>query len=434
MNLGRLILALVVMAAFLALLNFLLWRRSSVTFGLKTKGRRALAIALGAPFAATLFFRGLGSKLPMDFGRPLAVAASSAELGVAIAASFIGLFLGIRWAAERITKQARGAKNESASGAVYTKEASFGSEKNDKTEAAIAPETNAAAAPETRVKDLAPALSRRTFVEQAAFGSAAFVGGSSAVYGSIFGRRDYEVTTVPMPVPGLSKAADGFTIVQLSDIHLGQMVGEVEARIAEDLVRNAKGNLIVLTGDLIDHDVRYTTALGTLVRRLSAIAPVVAIPGNHDHYTGVDAVLETVRAAGGTTLMNQSAFPLGKKSGFALLGVDDLWAEKLGGGPDLEAAVAHAQSDLPRILLCHNPKVFVETAGKVAVQLSGHTHGGQVNIGLRPADLVLRHGYIAGLYETNGSRIYVNRGFGTAGPAARVGAPPEVSRIVLVSA
>ena len=74
-------------------------------------------------------------------------------------------------------------------------------------------------------------------------------------------------------------------------------------------------------------------------------------------------------------------------------------------------------------------QLFPAAAGKVALQLSGHTHGGQVNVGVRPADLLLP--FVAGRYAIGDSRLYVNRGFGTAGPPARVGAAPEVSRIVL---
>jgi predicted MPP superfamily phosphohydrolase len=88
--------------------------------------------------------------------------------------------------------------------------------------------------------------------------------------------------------------------------------------------------------------------------------------------------------------------------------------------------------DLPRVLLCHNPEFFPQAQGKVALQLSGHTHGGQVQLGIRPADLVLP--YVEGLYDEGGSRLYVNRGFGTAGPPARVGAPPEVTLVVLTAA
>jgi hypothetical protein len=85
------------------------------------------------------------------------------------------------------------------------------------------------------------------------------------------------------------------------------------------------------------------------------------------------------------------------------------------------------------VLLCHNPVYFPEAAGQVALQLSGHTHGGQVNLLVRPADWVLPHGYVAGLYQRKSSQLYINRGFGTVGPPARIGSPPEVSRIVLTS-
>jgi predicted MPP superfamily phosphohydrolase len=83
--------------------------------------------------------------------------------------------------------------------------------------------------------------------------------------------------------------------------------------------------------------------------------------------------------------------------------------------------------------LCHNPAYFEAAAGQVALQLSGHTHGGQFNPGIRPADWVFRHGWVAGRYESSGSQLYVNRGFGTAGPPVRLGAPPEVTRIVLTA-
>ena len=105
-------------------------------------------------------------------------------------------------------------------------------------------------------------------------------------------------------------------------------------------------------------------------------------------------------------------------------------------GPRLPLALSRLPeaADLPRLLLCHNPATFPAHAGKVALQLSGHTHGGQFNpAGIRLADRVLGHPYIAGRYERDGSQIYVNRGFGTAGPPARLGSAPEVTKIVLVS-
>ena len=103
-----------------------------------------------------------------------------------------------------------------------------------------------------------------------------------------------------------------------------------------------------------------------------------------------------------------------------------------GAGPSLGRAIAAAPPDRARILLAHQPRFFSEAKGQVALQLSGHTHGGQVNPGFSPAGLFME--FVAGRYERSGSTLYVNRGFGVAGPPTRVGAPPEVTKIVLVSA
>lgn len=286
-----------------------------------------------------------------------------------------------------------------------------------------------------------PAVSptRRVFLGQAVTGSALLVGSGSSFYGAVFGRHDYIIEEVPVPIPGLSKRLDGYTLVQLSDIHFGTFVGEAEMRAAEELVRKARPDRIVLTGDLVDNDSHYAEMLGRFVRKIAPLARdgVVAIPGNHDWYAGIDETMGALTAAGARVLRNDGLLIGDEKDGFALLGVEDVWARRMApsGGPDLDAALARVPKDLPRVLLCHNPVFFPDAAGKVALQLSGHTHGGQINLGvLQPGKLVLPYGYVAGLYERNGSRLWVNRGFGTAGPPARVGAPPEVTRVVLVSA
>jgi predicted MPP superfamily phosphohydrolase len=203
------------------------------------------------------------------------------------------------------------------------------------------------------------------------------------------------------------------------------------------LVRHARPDLIVLTGDLLDHDARFARTLGRLVRELSALPArdgVTVIPGNHDYYAGVEEVLRTAREGGARVLRNQGRVIGDAGGAFALVGVDDVWAPRngYGPGPDLDRALAMVPSDLPRILLCHNPSFFPAARGQVALQLSGHTHGGQVNLGVHPAELLLP--YVEGLYVEGRSRLYVNRGFGTAGPPARVGAPPEVTLVVLTAA
>ena len=123
----------------------------------------------------------------------------------------------------------------------------------------------------------------------------------------------------------------------------------------------------------------------------------------------------------------------GDGGGFALLGVDDLLSTHYGrGGPHLRQALAMVPQASPRILLSHQPSTVDHWAGEVALQLSGHTHGGQINPGFRPADFIMR--YVAGSYRVGETLLYVNRGFGTVGPPSRVGAPPEVTRVILVAA
>ncbi len=420
----RLVLSMIAIAAMLGLMNWLVLRRVAAAFRLGRRGRRAAVIALGVPLVATILFRGLGARAPVGFAEPLVIATSAFEAAIGITGAALLLA-----AAARAVYRSGARLGRGAAGVVGT---ATGAAPEAEDDGAAAPSASRDEAPSAS-RDEAPAVTRRVFVEQAIVGSAMVAGGTASTYGAVFGRHDYELTTVPIPIHGLSRAADGFTIVQLSDIHLGQMVGEAEMRAAEELVRRAKGDLIVLTGDLIDHDPRYVERLGRLVRRLGEIKPVVAIPGNHDYYTGVDAVLATAREAGATVLVNESVVMLGEEGGFVLAGLDDHRGAQIGRGPDLQAALAGVRSDGPRVVLCHNPKEFLQTAGDVALQISGHTHGGQINLGLPIAPMVLRHGYIAGLYQDRGSRLYVNRGFGTAGAAVRVGAPPEVTRLVLVA-
>jgi predicted MPP superfamily phosphohydrolase len=289
-----------------------------------------------------------------------------------------------------------------------------------------------------------PELPRRAFLAQVTAGSAFLIGSSSSLYGALRGRYDYSVEEVVVKIPGLPRALDGFSIAQLSDVHIGVYTGDPELAIAEELLRKAKPDLIVLTGDLLDNDPRLAPVLGRFVRRLPGLARegVVAISGNHDYFAGVEEMAAAITGAGARILRNDAHVIGGPGAGFALLGVDDVWARREGAGPDLERAVRALPRlggrvapalDLPRILLCHNPSFFAESAGQVALQLSGHTHGGQINLGIRPADYVLPGGWVAGRYDQNGSVLYVNRGFGTVGPPARVFAPPEVTRIVLTS-
>lgn len=375
-------------------LSIYVHRRSARVFKLERRARIGLGVSLAC--GVLLLFGGRMAALPFSDGtrEVVAVLGTCIALGTVIAAVFlfhVDALSALWWGVDKLRKR-----------------------------------------PEPESLDALESEPRRKFVQQA---SAAVIvtGMGSSTYGALFGRHDYEIETVPIALPGLPRQLDGYTIAQLSDIHFGTFIQDPELRSAEALVRSARPDAVVLTGDLVDHEPDYAHYVGRLVRRLEPLARdgVFAIPGNHDHYTGVEEVLRSLRRGGATPLVNDArAIAEGH---IALLGVDDLWARRQGWGPNLQAAIEAAPPGVPRILLAHQPVFFEESAAQVQLQLSGHTHGGQVTLGYNPAEMVLPHGWVRGLYEELGSKLYVNRGFGTAGPPVRIGSAPEVTKIVLVS-
>lgn len=283
-------------------------------------------------------------------------------------------------------------------------------------------------------KEAAPTMTRRQAVE--GLGGLAVLGASASVigWGATRGRHAFVTEEVVVRIPGLPRALDGYVIGQVSDIHVGNFVQERELAEGLDRLREVKADLIVVTGDLVDFDPSYIPMMVRAFAALTARDGVKTILGNHDYYAGAPQITAALEAAGIDPLVNAGRLiRAGDGGGFALLGVDDAWGGRAGGpGPNLARALAMVPPDAPRILLSHQPSTVDYWAGKVALQLSGHTHGGQINPGFRPADLLMR--YVSGRYERAGTTLYVNRGFGVVGPPARVGAPPEVTKIVLVSA
>ena len=120
------------------------------------------------------------------------------------------------------------------------------------------------------------------------------------------------------------------------------------------------------------------------------------------------------------------------KDSFVLAGLDDVVGNGAR-GPNLARTFAGAPPDLARVLLSHNPGYYPTSHAFADLTLSGHTHGGQITVFINPAELVLRHGLVRGHYFRGESQLYVNRGFGTAGPPTRVGSPPEITALVLTS-
>jgi hypothetical protein len=277
-------------------------------------------------------------------------------------------------------------------------------------------------------------VTRRQAVEQIAGVTMLGSSGMALGWGAVRGRHMFELTDVPVRIQGLPRALDGYVIAQISDIHAGVHVDHRLIVEGLEIVRKARADMVVVTGDLVDIDSSFAPVIARHLADLPVRDGITAILGNHDYYAGADDVVAALRAAGIDVLVNRGkVVRAADGGGFALLGVDDRWAKRYRrAGPKLDQALLTVAPDVPRILLSHQPVTIDDWAGRVALQLSGHTHGGQINPGFRPAELFFR--YVAGAYEVGGTTLYVNRGFGTVGPPSRIGAPPEVTRITLVRA
>jgi uncharacterized protein len=294
------------------------------------------------------------------------------------------------------------------------------------------PSSAAAAAADSSASG-GPAMTRRQLVEATAGVAVLGATGSMLGWGMVRGRHAFEVREVAVRIAALPRVLDGYVIAQVSDIHAGMHVGDRELDEGLALVRKARPDLLVSTGDMVDFDPDFAPKVARKLTDLAVRDGVAAVLGNHDYYADADEVASALRAGGVDVLVDEGRVIRARDGGgFALLGVDDRWSTRYGrAGPQLDLATAMVPPGLARVLLSHQPSTVDRWSGHVALQLSGHTHGGQINPGFRPAALFFK--YLHGRYDVGGTTLYVNRGFGTVGPPSRVGAPPEITRFVLVA-
>jgi hypothetical protein len=279
---------------------------------------------------------------------------------------------------------------------------------------------------------------RRRSIAQLGTGAAFAAFGAPLLWGVVKTRLDVEVVELPIRIARLPRVLDGFSIVQVSDIHIGPFLGARELAHAEELVAGLRPDLVVMTGDLVHLRRADVPPAAAWLARLVARARhgVTAITGNHEYYVGRDLVFGAMRAAGARVLFNEGCVVAPNDGGgIALVGTDDYAGAKSGEGvgPEVQAPLLGLPPDAPRVLLCHQPQYF-ETAASYGfdLQLSGHTHGGQIAPFGGPAVKAI-FGYVSGLYAIGDARLYVNRGLGTSGPPSRVRVRPEITKIVLVA-
>ncbi|MEE2673200.1 MAG: metallophosphoesterase [Myxococcota bacterium] len=230
-------------------------------------------------------------------------------------------------------------------------------------------------------------------------------------------------------------ALDGFRIAQISDIHIGPILGHTFARQLTERVNALDPDLVAITGDLVDGSVEKLATEVAPFAELRARHGVFFVTGNHDHYSGADAWVGRVRELGFTVLRNERVTIEQDGAAFELAGVDDHRAgfESGSGGEDVDVALAGLPPERAVVLLAHDPTTFKRAQGMgIDLQLSGHTHGGQI----WPFRYFVRLAipFVAGLYRRGAARLYVSCGTGFWGPPMRLFAPAEITEIRLWAA
>ena len=251
--------------------------------------------------------------------------------------------------------------------------------------------------------------------------------------GFVNARRLPRVVTVDIPLADLPPSLTGFTIVQLSDIHVGPTIKRDYVQAIVDRVNTLDADLVAITGDVVDGRVAdlspHTAPLADLASRHGTFF----VTGNHEYYSGADQWVGEFACLGMRVLMNEHAVITHGDAQLVVAGVTDYSAQlfDLAQRSDSDKAMLGSPGGLPKVLLAHQPR-SANAAALVGfdLQLSGHTHGGQ----FWPWPLLVRlqQPYTAGLHRHGRLWVYTSRGTGYWGPPKRFGVPSEITRIRLV--
>ena len=278
--------------------------------------------------------------------------------------------------------------------------------------------------------ELRQKISRRAFLRQA---QRAVMGAALAgwTYASQVEPRWYDVTSVEVTLPRLAPAFDGFRIAQISDIHVSSLTGSDQLHEVAQHILAQRPDLIVITGDFVDRETEVADPFSILVdafRPLARQVPTAAVLGNNDYRVGAEKVRKAIRASGMIELANDF-LPL-ERAGrrLYLAGLDDVLARR--------AQLARVVYSLPQdgeaaIVLVHEPD-YADTVAftrRFDLQISGHSHGGQVTAPLLgPLELTnMAYKYVAGLYQVGDMLLYTNRGLGAVPPRVRFNCRPEIT-------
>ncbi|MBQ1094683.1 metallophosphoesterase [Streptomyces sp. b94] len=270
--------------------------------------------------------------------------------------------------------------------------------------------------------------SRRLFVSRVLGGAAAAAAVGTVGHGTYGVLNGPSVKRVTVPLAKLPRAAHGFRIAVVSDVHLGPVLGRGFAQKVVDTINSTQPDLIAVVGDLVDGSVKDLGPAAAPLARLKARHGAYFVTGNHEYFSGAEQWVAEVRRLGLLPLENART----ELPHFDLAGVNDVAGEDEGQGPDYAKALGDRDRARACVLLAHQPVQIHDAVDHgVDLQLSGHTHGGQ----LWPGNLVagLANPTVAGLERYGDTQLYVSRGAGAWGPPTRVGAESDVTVIELAS-
>ena len=244
-----------------------------------------------------------------------------------------------------------------------------------------------------------------------------------------FEAGDIQVEHLTIKTSKIPEESKGLKIVQISDVHVGLLIREERLKRIAEKVKAESPDILVSTGDLVDGQINRLEGLAEIFQGIKPRYGKYAITGNHEYYAGLEQALEFTRRAGFTVLRGETV----ETGGVYIAGVDDLAGEQFGilDRRSEKDVLSGLDTGKFKILLKHRPLVVNNGAGLFDLQLSGHTHKGQIF----PFSLVTKLYYPkhAGFLDLqNGSYLYVSRGSGTWGPPIRFLSPPEITVIELV--
>jgi predicted MPP superfamily phosphohydrolase len=264
-------------------------------------------------------------------------------------------------------------------------------------------------------------------------GAAALLGAGGLLYAREVEPRLLEVVRLELTLPRLAAAFDGYRVVQIGDIHLDDWSKPARLKRVAALVNAERPDLIVVTGDFASYSAKRLDEemLVESLRRLSAPDGVIAILGNHDYLTDVGLILNCIRQAGLTVLLNEVVTLRRGKAELRVAGVDDV----MEGRSRLDLVLQELPEGGAAVLLAHEPD-FADVAaatGRFDLQLSGHSHGGQARVPLLGRAVLppFSQRYTRGLHEVGGMLVYTNRGLGTVNARLRFGCRPEITALTL---